>query len=247
MTRAARRRLLVGAALAGLSAAAASASAPQAPPSAQPASAAFTPPRGSVLFTRELRKILADGKEIVSRRRYAIRFEPAGSGFRVEGRLIGADVTAPAELAQLAEVERTRSDEGMFPLVLDREGLIVRQPGGDDPGAAERTIAAARAFLARSNLPEEEQAAALAMAAKLQAQARAAGGTWPADLFRPSSGQSRASRDLSLPDGSSGRVTVTITASKGTAGTLEQLRRDVVTELDGTERLSTETWTLAAL
>lgn len=244
MSRSVRSRFLLGAALAALSAAT-TASAAAATAHSSPGT--FNPPAGPVLLTRELRKALSDGKEVVSRRRYAIRFHPNATGYRVEGELVGADVDAPPELAQLADVERTRSDEGLFPLALDRHGLILEQQGADDPAAAARTMAAARDFIVKAQMTDAERTAALAMVAKLQAQARAAGGNWPADLFRPASGEHQESRELPLPDGSTGKVTVTITATDAPGGLLDRLQRRVVTELGGSARLSTETWTLASL
>lgn len=240
-------RLMVGAALAALSVAAPADLAGAATIAPQADRDGFVPPRGPLLLTRELRKTLADGQEIVSRRRYAIRFVPQADGYRVEGELVGADVQAPPALADLAEVERTRSDDGLFPLLLDRGGMILEQRGADDPASTARTLAEARAFLARAELSEADRAAALAMVTRLQEQARAAGGNWPADLFRPASGRREESRELPLPDGSAGRVTVSITATDMPGGMLDRLQRRVVTELDGTSRLSTETWTLAEL
>lgn len=232
-----------GAAFAALVAAAPVCAAPP-----RPAASAFHPPEAPVLLTRELRKTLPDGKEIVSRRRYAVRFVPQGAGYRVDGELVGAEVEAPPELARLAEVERTRSDAGLFPLTLDRSGMIVAQQGDHDPAAEARTLAEAKVFLAgQADLSDADRAAALAMVVKLQAQARAVGGNWPADLFRPAEGERQESRELPLPDGSAGKVTVTIAARDTSDGLLAQLRRSVVTELAGTSRLSTETWILAAI
>ncbi len=236
-------RMMQGAALAALAAAAPACAAP-----AQSATSAFAPPQSPLLLTRELRKILPDGNEIVSRRRYAIRFVPQGSGYRVEGDLIGAEVEAPPELAGLAEVERTRSDGGLFPLTLDSAGMIVAQQGNHDAAAEARTMAEARTYLAaQTDLTDADRAAALAMVAKLQAQARAAGGNWPADLFRPADGERRESRELPLPDGSAGKVIVTINASETPTGLLAHFQRQVVTELAGTNGLSSETWTMAAI
>ena len=246
MTRNVRNRFMLGAALVALTAAPTMPVRAAAAPG-QSAPAVFNPPAGSVLLTRELRKTLSDGKVIVSRRRYAIRFHPNATGYRVDGELVSADVEAPPELAQLADVERTRTDEGLFPLALDRDGLILEQQGADDPAAAARTMAAAREFLAKAQMTDAERAAALAMVAKLQTQARSAGGNWPADLFRPASGEHQESRELPLPDGSTGKVTVTITASDAAGGLLDRMQRRVVTELGGSARLSTETWTLATL
>ena len=235
-------RLMQGAAMAALAAAAPACAAP-----APAVATAFHPPATPVLLTRELRKALPDGKEIVSRRRYAIRFVPQGAGFRVEGDLVGTEVEAPPELARLAEVERIRSDEGLFPLTLDASGMIVAQQGDHDPVAEARTIAEAKAYLAQqTQLSDEDRAAALAMVVKLQSQARASGGNWPADLFRPATGEREESREIPLPDGSAGKVKVTIAARNAPDGLLAQLRRNVETELAGTSQLSTELWSIAA-
>ena len=173
MSRSVRSRFLLGAALAALSAATTAAAAAA---TAHSSPGTSNPPAGSVLLTRELRNAPSDGKEVVSRCRYAIRFHPNATGYRVEGELVGADVDAPPELAQLAEAERTRSAEGLFPLALDRHGLILEQQGADDPAAAARTMAADRDFIAKAQMTDAERTAALAMMAKLQAQTRAAGG-----------------------------------------------------------------------
>lgn len=238
---------MVSVALAALSIAAPADIAHAATVAPRPDPDAFLPPHGPLLLTRELRKALADGQEVILRRRYAIRFVQQADGYRVEGELVGADVQAPPELGQLADVERARGDEGLFPLLLDRRGMIVGQRGADDEASTARTLAEAKAFLAKSELSETDRAAALAMVTRLQEQARAAGGNWPADLFRPVGGRREESRELPLPDGSAGRVTVSIMASDLPGGMLDRLQRRVITELNGTSRLSTETWTLAEL
>jgi len=57
----------------------------------------FHAPAGEQVLTRTLRRQLADGGSIVTMRRYAIRFVPAGDGYRVEGRQLDARVEAPAK------------------------------------------------------------------------------------------------------------------------------------------------------
>jgi len=206
--------------------------------------AAFAPPEGALL-TRELRKDFARGGELVSRRTYAIRFVPEGAGWRVEGNLVDNAVEAPPGVApELIALERNRADSGLFPLHLDAQGLIVRQAGGSDPANEAATITAAQGFLA-GKLPETDRAAAVAMAVALQARARSAGGTWPADLFRPRPGARREVRRLPVGNGSAGTVTITVSAADRADGLLERLERRVVTETAGSRRTSTETWTLA--
>jgi len=208
--------------------------------------AAFTPPGAPMVLTRELRKTLVDGQSFVSRRRYAIRFVSEGEGWRVEGTLLASEVEAPADVpAALVELERTRSDEGLFPLRLDRAGLIVSQQGSQDPHSSARALAAAQSYLATAPLSSADRSAASALTARLQAQTRAAGGNWPTDLFRPAPGERSEVRRIPLGGGADGKVTVTMAAAGSPAGVLERLERRVVTETAGSRRLSVETWTLA--
>lgn len=206
---------------------------------------AFRAPKGPLVLTREVRRTLADGQQLVVRRRYLVRIHAAEGGFAVTGDLTGVEVEAPAAMADLAEVERQRPDLGLFPLQLDATGLIVGRPAPLETVDAARARSAMTAYLARTDLTAAERTAAQAMAAKLQAQGQAAGNAWPADLFRPAPGKRSEERELALPDGRSGHVTVTVEASDGAGGLLAQMERRVITRLDGTERLSLERWTLA--
>lgn len=204
----------------------------------------FRAPTGPCVLTREVRRTLADGQEIVIRRRYAIRFAPIADGTRVDGDLIGVEVEAPADMTGLADVERSRPDNGLFPLELDSAGLIVARPAAAPSVDAARARTAMAAYLQRQDLTGPERAAALTMAARLQAQAQTTGNTWPADLFRPATAPRQEQRELPLPDGRAGRITATIEASGGTGGLLAWLERRVVTEMDGTARRSVERWSL---
>ncbi len=240
--------LLLGAALVATAAVSAQAAdgprADSVPPGA--ARTDFTPPQTPLILTRELRKDFARGGELVSRRRYAIRFFPALGGWQVDGTLVSSEVEGPAGIAsELLELERTRTDDGLFPMRLDRTGLIVNQPGAADAANDAAILAAARTFLAGRGVAPTDSAAALALAQRLQAQSRAAGGNWPVDLFRPRQGTHSEVRTLPALEGASGQVTIMIAAAERPDGLLERLERQVVTEAAGTRRRSVETWTLA--
>lgn len=232
---------VLGATLAALAAPATLALAPQA--SAQIPQ--FRAPARPMLLTREFRRALADGQVLVVRRRYAIRFVPSATGYTVTGELAGVEVEAPAALADLAEVERNRPDAGVFPLQLDRSGQIVERPAPAETVDAARARTAMAAYLARTDLTTQERTAAQAIAIKLQRQSQAAGSGWPADLFHPAPGPRSETRELALPDGRNGRVTVTVEASGGAGGLLAQMERRVATELDGTQRVNIDRWTLS--
>ena len=231
---------LLGVALLAL---AAGATLPAVPASAQ--AQAFHAPDRPLLLTREVRRTLADGQQLVVRRQYRIRMAAHDGGFTVTGELAGVEVEAPAALAEMAAVERQRSDAGLFPLELDAHGMIVTRPAPAETIDAARARAAMAAYLARTDLTPQDRAAAQALALKLQGQYQTAGNIWPADLFRPAAGRRSEQRALDLPDGRSGEVVVTVEATDGPDGLLSRMERRTLTRLDGTERVSLERYTLA--
>lgn len=214
-----------------------------APPSA--ASPAFAPPEGPLILTRTLRRGLPDGKEIVATRRYEVRIVREDDGFRVDGRLLTATVDSPPALAALAEIERKRSDAGLFPLRLDARGLIAASTFPIERTAMNEAGAVARQAVADSALSEPERRQAEKFVGQVVTRgAASSGGKWPANLFNPAPGTHEAADRITLPGGGAGSVTTTITAQRGTAGST--IERTVVTEAGSDRRTTHEIYTLAA-
>lgn len=217
-------------------------------PSAQAAGAAsFEAPDGKLVLTRELRRTIAPGKDIVSRRSYEIRFVRDGAGWRVEGTLAKAEVEAPAELAMLAQLEKARKDEGLFPLRLDQQGMIIAQNGATDAATAQAARSTVTTTVEKIDMSSSDKVVAAQMVQRIATQSSAVGGNWPADLFRPLAATREQVREVPLPGGRQGRVTVTMKASPDPRGLLDQFERRVMTELDGTQRFSQETWRLTGM
>ncbi len=204
----------------------------------------FVAPTGPTTLTRSVRRVLADGKEVVSSRTYALRFVREGEGYRVEGSQVDCTVDAPAALAALAEVERKRVDAGLFPLRLDAFGRIVDSSAKGD--AASRREAAAK-------VSGRVSASALGAGDKVEAQGFVAGlverggaqAVWPADLFVAARGERNETRRLALPGGGEGTVTVATRAAGDTgvaaAATFERI---VTTELGISRNVVRELFTL---
>ncbi|MFM5931314.1 MAG: hypothetical protein ACKOPQ_10430 [Novosphingobium sp.] len=205
---------------------------------------AFEAPDGTMILTRELRRIIVPGKEVVTRRSYTIRFIREGAGWRVEGTLANTEVEAPAELAMLASLEKARKDDGLFPLRLDSHGMIVSQQGARDLASAQQAQTVVTNSVKAIPMPDQDKAVAAQMVSRIAAQSGAIGGNWPTDLFRPKGGPRKQVREVPLPDGRQGRVTVTMQANPDSRGLMEHFERSVLTELGGTSRLSQETWRL---
>ncbi|PLK27242.1 hypothetical protein [Novosphingobium sp. TH158] len=207
---------------------------------------AFAAPSSPVMLTRELRKVIAPGVEIVSRRSYELRFVREGEGWRVDGTLVVTEVEAPAELAPLAAIEKARKDDGLFPLRLNAQGYIVAQAPAADLPAAEKAKDLVNSSVEKIAMPREHRSVATQMVQRIVTQSRVVGPNWPADLFRPGSDQQTHVQEVPLPDGRQGKVTVTLQASQASGGLLDRFERRVLTELDGTRRLSLETWRMVA-
>ena len=207
-------------------------------------SAEFTPPRTDMMLTRTLRRALPDGKEVVARRSYAVRFFNEGQGFRIDGRLIDVTVETPPSLQALAEIERKRPDVGMFPIRLDAAGMIV---GGEPPAAGEaieQAAAIAAGQIGTSGLVALDMLQAQAFIRQMRA--RKAGSLWPADLFHPLASRRSETRSVALPDGQSGQVVIEMVAqTAGSTGLLASFERMVTTDLQGDKRVTREQWTLS--
>lgn len=205
----------------------------------------FTPPNAPLVLTRTLYRDLADGKQVVVTRRYAIRFSPDGDGFRVDGTLIDATVDAPPFLARLAEIERTRPDNGVFPAFLDNRGMIRSGTSAKlDAPTRQQALSSAREVIATAPAPAEARRETGTLLGQVANGGSGAG--WPVFLFNPGTAERVERRNLALPDGGHGEVEVRIRAQGLQPGGLPQrLERVVVTRLAGTERISREVWTIA--
>lgn len=207
----------------------------------------FAPPPGPLVMTRTVWRSLSDGKQIVVRRTYAVHFVRDGSGYRLEGQLVEAQVDAPAAIAPLAELERKRPDTGMFPIRLDSRGTVLQagQPDGD----AESRAAGLRAGQALIGAAQRSAARKRETLKLMGQMMHAAPQTpWPTELFRAVLGEQHRHSRMALPTGGEGQVDVTTRISQvlpgGLAGSFERI---VTTSLEGHDSTSREVWTFAPI
>lgn len=203
----------------------------------------FAMPEIPLLLTRTVQRTLRDGGEIVIRRSYALRFSRLGKGFRVDGELVESTFSAPPKFGLLAQIERSRKDEGLFPILLDEAGRIVGGRAPQDPKAHEAGQRAALDALARMRLSGEIRREAEGF---IRSISRSGGpAPWPADLFHPDAADRTERRHIALPGGDEGEVTVSFEAEGICAGSVPaSVERTVVTEFAGTREVSRESWTM---
>jgi len=210
--------------------------------------ARFAPPAGPMLYTRRLERPLADGARLVASRSYAVRFEPVDGGYRVTGEQVGVEVSAPERLAAFARIEREREETGPFPLRLDANGQIV---GGPAAPLSTQLDAAVREAIAELDARPRDPAERAELLRFVNAVHQTAGRLTtelPADLFAPPARPRTERREVALPNGEAGQVTVTFSAFADPAtGLMRQAVREVLTELEGNRRRTIESWQLAPL
>lgn len=204
-------------------------------------------PGGPFELERILTRGLADGAAIVVTRRWQIRFAPRKPGLTVDGRQIFVDVSAPPVLAPLAALERARSTAGMFPIALDEQGLIVNVDASADDTPLQRAIAASLEMF-RSRAGDEAANDATHFMTELARAGSAAVSATPRDLFFPASAPDSSTRQIDLPGGGSGSISVETAASVDPAtGLLRSIRRSVRTRIADDERRASELWALSRL
>jgi len=206
----------------------------------------FTLPEGPMLYTRRLEQTLVDGKKLIVTRRFAVRFERAGEGYRVTGEQVGVETEAPEKLATLMRIERERVETGIFPLLLDAGGRIVASEGIPSLAGLDEAVREARALIEQRPRPAEERAELLRFVEAVHASAGKLVTQLPADLFVPT--PHREIREVELPGGEKGQVTVIFTAETDPAsGLMREATREVLTELGGQTRRAIESWRLDPL
>jgi hypothetical protein len=207
-----------------------------------PNQTAFTPPSTPMLLTRTLRRALPDGKAVVTRRSYRVRFVREGAGFRLDGALVDVRVEALPGLEPLAQLERQRPDTGLFPMRLDARGMLLPTTEPAPSEAEHKALNVATGYVAALNLASADSAQAQRFVA--QFQTRAYRTAWPQDLFHPVPGTRREQQTIPLPDGVEGTVTTEVAVTTGAAGLLNDFKRVVTTRLGNDTRVAQEEWTL---
>lgn len=204
----------------------------------------FIPPEQPLILSRTLLRPISGDAEIRTKRTYEIQFTRSPSGYVIEGKLISAEIEAPARFEALAQIERSRPDANLFPIALDQWGQILpAEPHADE--ASVRAASQLASSLVPARLAPQEAQAAQAFIGTISANPVLT--AWPADLFRPKPGKQNVVRTTSLPDGKLGQVVIEIEAAADShTGLLSQLTRHVTTDIAGSQRSTIETWTLAA-
>jgi hypothetical protein len=204
------------------------------------------PPSGEMTFTRRLERALPGGSKLVVARSFAVRFAATPAGWSLSGEQVGVTVDAPARIAALAALERQRIETGLFPLALDRAGMIVGGPDAPPVVELEQAVAIVRRQIEAAGFAADERKELEAFVRAVHDAGAKMTSEFPGDLFAPREQAVRAERELALPGGGAGTIEVSFTAvTDPTTGLMAEARREIVTAIADDRRLTREDWTLA--
>ena len=205
------------------------------------------PPARPMIYRRTVSRDLVDGKSFSVSRFFTVEFHRFADGFTLQGQQSDVAVDAPAELSSFAGIEASRDESSIFPLALSPFGMIMshdRQtaslPAVQE--AVDRTLAA----LGDQQLAEEERATLAAFASAVHGVGMRITAHMPVDLFAPTGELRRDHQSVVLPNGGEGHVTSRFTGEiDSSTGLMRAASREIVTEIDGNRRMTSEHWNLA--
>lgn len=203
-------------------------------------------PAGPMRLGRRVTRELRDGETLIVAREWDIAFAPMGRGFSVAGQQVDVVVEAPAVLGALAEIERSRSTEGMFPIMLDQSGMIMTAGSNMDERDFDAAVIEAEKTIAETSGTLSDRNARLMHLAQLQKAGSTMLEQMPRDLFFPDAKSVRTVKPLALADGTTGEFEFTYTAHTAEGGPwLSRAERKIVTRIGDDKRYSSELWTLS--
>ena len=200
-------------------------------------------PTAPMRLSRLIERQLFDGKRISVARNWIIRFADSGRGIRVDGFQQQVSVDAPEKLERLAQIERSRSTDGRFPILLNSAGQIVGGGSEFAPADLDTALREAESIVAASGRSAATKRQAMRDLAAIQAAGSNVISQMPVDLFFPVGGDQRDSRELALPDGSKGAFELVYSSRSAVDRPwLDHSSRQITTRIGDSERVSREVW-----
>ena len=206
---------------------------------------AIRPPDTRMLYTRTLHRELVGDAGLTVSRGFAVRFDATDAGFRIEGHQVQVDVDAPEHIADLAQLEAQRVEDGIFPLDLDRTGRIVDGARCSNLAIFDEAVRIASERIGKQHLAIDERVQIEQFVTAVHRASAHLTSNLPVSLFAPPTGVTTERRDIDMPGGEEGEVQSVFEAETdpGT-GLMKTARREILTVLAGKSRKTVETWSL---
>ena len=199
-------------------------------------------------LSRSIQRSLDDGTSITVERAWQVTFARQGQGISISGEQLDCRVTAPAALDPLMEIEKSRSTQDMWPVLLNGSGLILAAGPGAREEDVTHALQTANRIIGNGRAPQSVVEAQMNYLGGLQHAGSSLLDRVPDDLFFPTGSPMRVIRSIDLPDGSIGEFELVYRATPSAeGGWLDHAERTVVTRLAGTVRTAREEWQLREL
>lgn len=199
-------------------------------------------------LARRLERRLRNGASILVERSWQVEFARQGRGVAVSGVQLSANVQAPARLAELAELEQSRSTAQMWPILLSGEGRIIAAGEYIRDEDLTAAIRQAEAIIAARNQGLAVEARLDEFLGQMQRAGTSLLEQLPPDLFYPAEGEHEIARPVILPEGLKGEFVMTYVAHKAMGRQwLGRAERRIATRIGDDERRSSEIWELSEL
>lgn len=209
----------------------------------------IAPPGTPMRYSRTVARDLADGRQVIVARDFAVSFRRVPEGFMIDGQQVGVRVEAPESLAAFARIEQARDESAIFPIALDPFGQILSSnlavPAGQ---AVQQAIEEAQARLTGQpiNADERDQLSRFVAALHLASQRIIA--HLPVDLFAPAETSRRDERRIALPGGVEGKVETIYDCQRDSGtGLMRAANRKVLTIVADSSRSTRESWSLTPI
>lgn len=197
-------------------------------------------------LTRILTRSLGEFETLEVKRSWLIEFHDLPEGIVVSGEQSAVDVTAPARLAALAELEEQRVEQGVLPLRLDENGLITDEAEPAVGHALDEAVARAKLIIAEQGLAPGREQEIVGYLSLMQRSAQSLISRLPRDLLYPQQLDWHEERMLELPGGLRGELSVRFSAQLAAGQSLlRHSSRLVETRIGDSARLSGEEWLLS--
>ena len=205
-------------------------------------------PHGAMHLSRLLTRGLSDGAQVSVFRRWEISITKQGFGWAVQGRQIAVEVDAPEHIAAIARIERQRSTDRNFPILLGESKQILSAGQDEDKDAVNLAVREAERMIANAPLSAQGKQQRRLLLARLQNAGSSLLERLPKDLFYPRSTSDRQIRKVNLPDGSVGEFELVLDASADDrTGLMRHMNRTITTRLHASEQHSSERWDLRSI
>lgn len=209
------------------------------------AQAAALIPSQPMTLSRSVERDLKDGKSLVVARSWSVEFERSGRGSAIGGVQKAVDVTAPKRLEPLAQIERDRSTAGMFPILLDENGLILAAGTSYSAADMREAVEQAESILETDTMGAAEASQVHSALLEMAKASERLIETLPADLFFPRQPLFVTRKPIALGGGSTGEFVLRYECeSDESTGLMCRAERKITTIIGGQQRFSREIWTL---